>query len=306
MRKLTSVLATCAALVASLATAHAAQIYVPLTNYPGDGTTLEIVVTNPDAIARTFSGAIIAEGSNGNVDTGTPTDAVTIDPGTTRVINAPPGTGTWRLSGFEGLEISARMRVPTSTPGYQGEEVPILDTDNVHPANSTAIVQSMLAVHGYLSDFALWNASKSTARCEASVHLVNGTQIGPDFLIHVAPLSLTLFDNVGAVAVVPNQVSQVRINMTCDQGFFVFSRTVNPQTGYLAIHTAATSIGDGLPNAGSPPPPPPPPQGPPPPPNSGPPPPPPPPGSGGGRPARADPEHGSRGQRGLLRVPRPV
>ena len=82
---------------------------------------------------------------------------------------------------------------------------------------------------------------------------------------------------------VPDQVSQVRINMTCDQRFFVFSRTVNPQTGYLAIHTAASSIGDGLPNAGAPPTPPPSPP-PPPPPNSGPPP-PPPPGGGGGRPA---------------------
>ena len=191
------------------------------------------------------------------------------------MIKAPPGKGTWRLSGFDGLEISARMRVPTAAADYLGEEVPLLDSDNVHPANSTAVVQSMLAAHGYLTDFALWNAAKTNMRCEASVHLANGTQVGPDFRIHVAPLSLTLFENVAAVAVIPNQVSQVRINMTCDQGFFVYSRTVNPQSGYLAIHTAASSIGDGLPNAGSPPPPPPPPPGPPPP-NSGPPPPPPP------------------------------
>jgi hypothetical protein len=38
--------------------------------------------------------------------------------------------------------------------------------------------------------------------------------------------------------------------MACDQPYFVFTRTVNPQTGYLAIHTAASNIGDGLPNAG--------------------------------------------------------
>ena len=181
MRKLTSVLATCAALAVSLSSAHAAQLYVPLTNYPGDGTTLEIVVTNPDTTARTFTGAILAEGTNGNTDHGTPTGAVTVDPRTTRVIKAPPGNGTWRLSGFDGLEISARMRVPTAAADYQGEEVPLLDSDNVHPANSTAIVQSLLAAHGYLTDFALWNAAKVNARCEASVHLANGTQIGPDF-----------------------------------------------------------------------------------------------------------------------------
>ncbi len=282
MRKLASVLATCAALVSTVASAHAAQLYVPLTNYTGDGTALEIIVTNPDTTARTFTGAILAEGSNGNTDTGTPTAAVTVDPLSTRVIKAPPGTGVWRLSGFEGLEISARMRVPTAAADYQGVQVPLLDSENVHPANSTAIVQSLLAAHGYLTDFALWNAAAVNARCEASVHLANGTQIGPDFLIHVAPLSLTLFENVAAVAVVPAQVSQVRINMTCDQRFFVFSRTVNPQTGYLAIHTSASSIGDGLPTAGATPTPTPPPPAPPP--NSGPPP-PPPPGGGNARPA---------------------
>jgi hypothetical protein len=284
MRKLTSVLATCAATFVSLASAHAAQLYVPLTNYQGDGTVLEIVVTNPDTVPRTFSGTIIAEGSNGNVDKGTPTEPITVNPGATRVIKAPAGSGTWRLSGNEGLEISARMRVATAAPSYEGEEVPLLDSDNVHPANSRVIVQSLLAAHGYLSDFVLWNASTSNARCEATVHLVNGAQIGPKFLIHVAPLSLTLFGNVAAMAVIPNQVSQVRVNMTCDQGFFVYSRTVNPQTGYLAINTGTSSIGDGLPNAGTTPTPPPPPPGPPPP--QGPPPPPPPPGGGGGGNAR--------------------
>ncbi len=205
MRKLTSVLATCAALFVSLSSAHAAQLYVPLTNYPGDGTTLEIIVTNPDTTtARTFTGAILAEGTNGNTDLGTPTGSVTVDPRTTRVIKAPPGKGTWRLSGFDGLEISARMRVPTAVADYQGEEVPLLDSDNVHPANSKAIVQSLLAAHGYLTDFALWNAAKVNARCEATVHLANGAQIGPAFLIHVAPLSLTLFENVAAVAVIPD------------------------------------------------------------------------------------------------------
>ena len=181
MRKLSFVLATCASLAVSLSSAHAAQLYVPLTNYPGDGTALEIVVTNPDATARTFTGAIVAEGSNGNTDNGTPTGAVTVDPGTTRVIKAPPGIGTWRLSGYEGLEISARMRVPTAAADFQGEEVPLLDSDNVHPANSRVIVQSLLAAHGYLTDFALWNAAKANMRCEASVNLANGTKIGPEF-----------------------------------------------------------------------------------------------------------------------------
>ena len=180
MRKLTSVLATCVALVVSLATAHAAQLYVPLTNYPGDGTTLEIVVTNPDTIARTFSGAIIAEGSNGNVDTGTPTDAVTIDPGATRVIKAPPGTGTLAAQRLRRARDQRAHASPDPDRRLSGRGGPVSSTATTCIRRTRRrIVQSMLAAHGYLSDFALWNASKATARCEASVHLVNGTPDRP-------------------------------------------------------------------------------------------------------------------------------
>ena len=69
MRKLTSVLATCAALAVSVSSAHAAQLYVPLTNYPGDGTTLEIVVTNPGPPLRRPS----PEPSSPRAPTATPT-----------------------------------------------------------------------------------------------------------------------------------------------------------------------------------------------------------------------------------------
>jgi hypothetical protein len=277
LRQPIAALMTCVALAASSAAVRAQKVvYVPLTNYPGDATAFELVVTNTDTgAAHGFSGTILAQGSNGTSDPGTPTELINVDPGATRVIKGPPGTGLWRLSGHAGLQLSARMKVPTGVSLHQGVEVPILSSDNLHPANSTVLVQSLLAAHGYLTDYALFNAGTASARCQAAVYLVNGARIGPEFTLHVAPLSLNLFENVAAVAVIPDQVSNVRISMTCDKDFFVFSRTVNPQTGYLAIHTAATSIAEGLPDPKAPPPPP-----PPPPPNSNPPPPPPPPNSG--------------------------
>ena len=56
MRKLTKLFSTCVALAVTLSPAYAAQLYVPLTNYPGDGTTLEIVVTNPDTVGPHLRG----------------------------------------------------------------------------------------------------------------------------------------------------------------------------------------------------------------------------------------------------------
>jgi hypothetical protein len=83
--------------------------------------------------------------------------------------------------------------------------------------------------------------------------------VGPSFLLLVAPLSFNLYERVPSSLVGGAQVSNVRVTMRCDQRFFVLSRTVNPQTGYVSIHTASTGIARGLPDPGSTPTPPPPP-----------------------------------------------
>jgi hypothetical protein len=285
MRKSTLVAATLMALAmlaaatATPAQQPALQLYVPLTNYPGDGTSLELIVTNPDQVtARSFAGTIFAEGSDGSTDGGTATGTVTVPPKTTMVIKGPPGTGLWRIHGYIGLQVSARLRVPTASPSHEAAPLPVFDADRVHPAGSTVLVQSLMAGEGYLSDFGLFNAGGASARCEANVYLAGGTQVGPTFVLHVAPRSFTLFENVPSMLAPGISVADARVTMTCDQAYFALSRTVNPTTGYLAINTPSSTIAEGLTGAGSPPPPPPPPPSPPPPPpNNNPPPPPPPP-----------------------------
>jgi len=269
MRKPILPLTICAALAMSIAAAQAQHLYVPLTSYPGDGTILELVATNPDTQPRSFSGTILAEGSDGGVDPGTPTESIEIAPGSTRIVNAPPGIGLWRLQGFAGLQISARMRVATASPNHEGAPMPVLSTETVHAAGTTVLVQSLIAVEGYLSDVGLFNAGEDGARCEAEVVLSNGIQVGPTFALHVPPLSFMLFENVPPPAPAGLVAMDVHVAMSCDQDFAILSRTINPQTGYLAIRTGSIAMADGLPTPGSntpPPPPPPPPPGTPPPP----------------------------------------
>ena len=101
----------CGAFVA--AGAQAQSLYVPLTSYPGDGTILELVAVNPDPqVTRLFSGTIFPEGADGVTGTGTPTEQIGVAPDSTRVIVGPSGVGVWRLKGFAGLQLSARLRVP--------------------------------------------------------------------------------------------------------------------------------------------------------------------------------------------------
>jgi hypothetical protein len=249
----------CAAQLAS-AGAYAQSLYVPLTSYPGDGTVLELVAVNPDPeITRVFSGVVFAEGANGVAGTGTPTEQIGVAPNSTRVIVGPSGIGMWRLKGYAGLQLSARLRIPGGASQHQGDAVPILSGDNAIPANTTVETSSLIAAPGYLTDFGLFNAGELPASCTARVLLADGAQVGPSFLLLVAPLSFTLYERVPTGLVGAAQIANARVTMHCDQRFFVLSRTVNPQTGYVSIHTASTAIARGFPDPGSTPPPPPPP-----------------------------------------------
>jgi hypothetical protein len=259
MRRFLAALTACAGLIPTIG-AQAQNLYIPLTSYPGDGTVLEVVAVNPDPdVTRVFAGTVFAEGANGATDAGSAIEQIGVAPNTTRVITGPSGVGLLRIRGYSGLQISARLRVPGGASQHQGDAVPVLDTANAIAANTTVETTSLLAAAGYLGDFGLFNASDQTALCDARVRLADGTQIGPSFALQVAPLSFTLYERIPAALTGGAQVSNARVTMRCDQRFFVLSRTVNPQTGYVSIHTASAAIARGLPDPGTTPTPPPPP-----------------------------------------------
>ena len=251
MRKFLVALALCAGHFIAV-TAQAQSLYVPLTSVPGDGTVLELVAVNPDAdITRVFSGAILPRGANGVGNPGTPTEQIGVAPGTTRVVVGPSGVGLWRLKGYSGLQLSARMRVPGGASQQQGDAVPIFSLDNAIAANTTVETTSLLAANGFRNDVGLFNAGEVSANCIAKVLLADGTQVGPVFGLIVAPLSFSLYEHIPQAFLGGAQVSNARLSMRCDQKFSVLSRTVNPQTGYVSFHTPATAIGHGFPDPGT-------------------------------------------------------
>ena len=250
MRKFLVALALAAGQLIPVA-AQAQSLYVPLTSIPGDGTVLELVAVNPDPeVTRVFSGSILGRGANGVTSPGTPTEQIGVAPGTTRVVVGPGGVGLWRLKGFAGLQISARLRVPGGASQQQGDAVPIFSLDNAIAANTTVETTSLLAANGFRSDVGLFNAGEVAANCTARVVLADGTQVGPIFGLIVPPLSFSLYEQIPAAFIGSAQVSNARLTMRCDQKFFVLSRTLNPTTGYVSFHTAATAIAHGFPDPG--------------------------------------------------------
>jgi hypothetical protein len=263
MRRFLAALAVCVGYCLTIGSVQAQNLYVPLTSRPGDGTVLELVAVNPDTeVTRVFSGVVLAENANGATTPGTPTEQIGVAPTTTRVVTGPSGLGLWRLKGYAGLQLSARLRVPGGVSQQQGDAVPILSSDNLVPANTTVETSSLIAAAGFVSDVGVFNGGEQPANCSARVILSQGNQVGPSFLLILPPLSFNVFDNVPSSLVGGAQVSNVRVSMHCDQKFFVLARTINAQTGYVSIHTASTAIGRGLPDPGTaptptPPPPPP-------------------------------------------------
>ena len=163
MRSFLAALTAGAGLVSTIG-AQAQNLYVPLTSTPGDGTALELVVVNPDPdLTRVFSGTILAEGHDGVSDPGTPTEQIGVAPGSTRVIAGPGGIGLWRLKGFSGLQVSARLRVPGGASQHQGAAVPILSlrrrewpalraSDTVRGASAQCALQTIAGTYlGQLS-----------------------------------------------------------------------------------------------------------------------------------------------------------
>jgi hypothetical protein len=238
----------CVSLLSSIGLAQAQSVYVPRTSYTGDGTVLELIVTNPDPErSRSFRGVLLDEGADGTAAIGTSTEAILVAPKSTRIVAAPAGVGLWRLEGQAGLQIGARLRIPGGV-SRQGEAVPVLNSVNVHPADATVEVQSLVGASGHLSDIGLFNAGDQVAVCEARVSRVDGAQIGPTLTLEVAPLSFTLLENVPGGLTEGAQVADARISMRCDQSFFVLSRTIDQAAGQVSIQTAATAIDAGLPD----------------------------------------------------------
>lgn len=219
-------------------------VYIPMTSLPGDGTTLQLSIANHDEVTRVFIGLVLEEGSDGTLQEGEPFGPIAVGAGKTRVVMGPPGIGLLQFQGSPLLRVSARLKTADGSTQVRGAQVPVIDVTNLIPAGIPTEVASLMSSPDFLGDFGLINLGGAETVCNAAGYASDGTQLGPSFGLLVSPLSFDFFPNVPGGLAGGSPVSDVRIEISCDQNYFVFGRTVGLAPGYVGFNTPSSSLED--------------------------------------------------------------
>jgi hypothetical protein len=237
-------------LFASLAPAYAGTIYVPVAPQQRVGDVsyrTQIAVSNPGAVTRQLTATFIQSGRDG-IRTGGAKGSVNVPAhGTSLLTNfAPAGReGMLEITGSELLAISARLeavsatgRVLSSTP------LPVIGSDALVPGGITAHLQGIgRNATGYQHRFGLINLGTEAAACTMTAWRADGSPVGnPARLTAPARSHTTVAGPFAALGAAFYR--DARLEMTCDQPFFVYALQLGPQGAGLVSTPSRTLQSD--------------------------------------------------------------
>ena len=233
-------------LFASLAPAFAGTIYVPVAPQQRVGDVsyrTQIAVSNPGGVTRQLTATFIQSGRDGIRTDGAKSSVNVPAHGTSLLTNfAPAGReGMLEITGSELLAVSARLeavsatgRVLSSTP------LPVIGSDALVPGGITAHLQGIgRNATGYQHRFGLINLGTEAAACTMTSWRADGSPVGnPARLTAPARSHATVagpFAALGAAF-----FRDARLEMTCDQPFFVYALQLGPQGAGLVSTPSRT------------------------------------------------------------------
>jgi hypothetical protein len=234
------------ALFASLAPAFAGTVYVPVAPQQRVGDVsyrTQIVVSNPGGVTRQLTATFIQSGHDGIRTDGAKGSVNVPAHGTSLLTNfAPAGReGMLEITGSELLAVSARLeavsasgRVLSSTP------LPVIDSNALIPAGITAHLQGIgRNATGYRHRFGLVNLGTQAAACTMTAWRADGSPVGNPARLTAQPRSHAAvagpFAALGAAF-----YRDARLEMTCDQPFFVYALQLGPQGAGLVSTPSRT------------------------------------------------------------------
>lgn len=210
----------------------AGALYVPAENGAPAFTT-RVWVTNEGSVARSLSLFLISGSTDGTVRTGGPEPThISVPPGRTVVLNPAP-------TGFEGLiEIDAdpelvvgARRVPRFQPPEEavGTPVPVVSSTNSVAGDGMQTVQGWqrAASDAVVTNLRVVNLGHRAALCTVGAFAPGGEALAIVHLEEQPPLSLRSFDDALA-QLGKKQVRDHRVQVTCDQRFYVYSTVTEP------------------------------------------------------------------------------
>lgn len=245
MKKATLVvLALCSASVP----VWAGPVYVPVTLpswHDGSLHSTEVWVSNPAGTPRGFSTHFIPASTDGTHGGG---PEIPVPAQRTFLLsNVGPASGLLEVRSGQEMSVEAQL-VNTSPSGIQTRtSVPVISAANTIAAGKAAYLVGLERDpgRGTVSNMGVVNLGTQGAQCELKLFRVDGTPIGSTVTLSFFALSLRQFDDtLGAVG--EQKISDARVQVTCNQPFFIFASVVNlPLSQIWFLEPSASTAADG-------------------------------------------------------------
>ncbi|HSS47948.1 MAG TPA: hypothetical protein VLX28_03280 [Thermoanaerobaculia bacterium] len=253
--------------------AFAGTVYIPIPDpggLNGSASSVKIWLSNAGTAQATVANTFLEADTDGTQRTspGTPS---TLAPGQTILFSGSGiagKVGLLEISSSADVAINARLTTLGKGGLFAYSELPVISSANLFASGKTATVQGLGrdSLTGDVSGLGIVNLAQQAAQCTAKVFRADGSQIASAVSLALKPLSFLYFaDTLGIL----NELSavDVRIQVTCNQPFYLYGTFFSGATSQLLFLTPASS-GSTLtaPSGATPPPSTPPPSPPPPPP----------------------------------------
>jgi hypothetical protein len=229
----------------------AGPVYVPVTLpswHDGSLHSTEVWVSNPAGSPRGFATHFIPASTDGRHGGG---PEIPVPAQRTFLLsNVGPTSGLLEVRSGQEMSVEAQL-INTSPSGIQTRtSVPVISSTNTIAAGKAAYLVGLERDpgRGTVSNLGVVNLGSQGAQCELKLFRVDGTAIGSTVTLSFFALSLRQFDDaLGAVG--EQKISDARVQVTCNQPFFVFASVVNmplSQVWFLepSASTAADSAGN--------------------------------------------------------------
>lgn len=225
----------------------AGPVYVPVTQpnwHDGSLHSTEVWVTNPAGAQRGFSTHFIPAGTDGTHGGGSEIPVPALR--TFLLSNVGPTSGLFEVRSGQEMSVEAQL-INTSPSGIQTRSsVPVISSANTIAAGKTAHLVGLERDpgRGITSNLGIVNLGSQGAQCEVKLYRVDGTPVGSTVTLSFFALSLRQFDDaLGALG--EQKISDARVQVTCNQPFFVFASVVNlPLSQVWFLEPSASTVAD--------------------------------------------------------------
>lgn len=228
--------------------ALAGAVYIPIPDpggLSGSATSVKIWLSNSGTAGSTVTTTFLEANTDGT-QRSTPGTPSTVAPGQTLLFSGSGVAGKVGLleiaADSNNVAINARLTSLDKGGQLAYSELPVISSENLFATGTTATVQGLGrdSQSGDVSSLGIVNLGQQAAQCQANVFRADGSRIAPTVSLALKPLSFVYFSDTLGILHELNAVD-VRIQVSCNQSFYVYGTFFSGATSQLLFLIPASS-----------------------------------------------------------------